>query len=415
MQLILLYLKKFFISKRKEWLRFDSIFMYLGIIISVAALTTTFIIFEGYENTLKRTILGVNSHIYFFKPGVNDLGNYDYQIISKYLDKQEEVYTYSPVMTGQAIASFNTRVKGSVFKSVDWEKEKQASLYHDAVNKGTWKLENDADIVIGRYLLKMLNAGLGDTIQVMNTSSAQVGITGMRYRRKNLRIVGIFDSGMYEYDSRFIFMTENTAAYFQGARPGTTEESGFSLIEVKLKDKYINKASELSMKWDNELLNEYQISSWIHFNGNLFSLLSLEKWVLTIIISFLIVVAGFNVITTTLASIQEKRKEIGLLKTIGLSGNKIAIIFLTQISLVSTVCIIIGIFLGIALGYLISYQTLISLKGEIYLLDKIYIHVDYVKMILIFLIAYLITGAAALIPLKQISKMNEIDILRYRK
>ncbi|MCK9329432.1 MAG: FtsX-like permease family protein [Candidatus Cloacimonetes bacterium] len=423
MQLILLYLKKFFISKRREWLRFDAIFMYLGIIISVAALTTTFIIFEGYETTLKKTILGFNSHIYFFKPGAYDLDQNDYSLISKFLSSKEEVEIFTPILTGQIITSTPSRVKGSIFKSIDWRNLNQASIYHEAVKQGTWKLEKTEDIVIGKYLSKMLNVNISDTIQVMNTSSAHIGISGISYRSKKLVIVGIFDSGMYEYDSRYIFMNEETARYFETGESNSNlsynnknqQVKTYTLIEVKLKDEYIDQAAELAIKWDNELKNDYQISSWMHFNGNLFSLLTLEKWALTIIISFLIIVAGFNVITTTYASIQDKRKELGLLKTIGLTGNKIAAIFMTQICLISTFCIIFGILSGIAIGYLVSYQSIISLKGEVYLLDKIYIHVDFVKMILIFLIAFTITGFAALIPLKQISKMREIDILRYRK
>ena len=116
-----------------------------------------------------------------------------------------------------------------------------------------------------------------------------------------------------------------------------------------------------------------------------------------------------------MASIVEKRKEIGILKTIGFTGKKIALIFLTQNSLVSIICIIIGIFTGIGFGYLISYQTMITLRGEVYLLDKIHIFVDLSKMLLIFFIAFIIINISGLIPLKQINKMKEIDILRAMK
>lgn len=409
MHIILIYFKKFFLSKRNEWLKFDSVFMYLGIIISVAALATTFIIFEGYEKTLKKTILGVNSHIYFFKPGVDDLNMSDILKIKNFLKDKDEIIHYTPVISGQAISSSGDRAKGSLFKSIDWRNLNQASMYHDAINEGTWELKNESDIVIGKYLAKMLNVGVGDQIQVMSTSSLSTGLTGIRYKTKKMNIVGIFYSGMYEYDSRFIFMNVDTAKHFN------SNESDFTLLEVRLKEEFINKASEIAIKWDKELNHDYQISSWMQFNGNLFSLLTLEKWVLTIIISFLIVVAGFNVITTTLASIKEKRKEIGLLKTIGLTGNKIALIFMSQISLISSICIIIGIIFGIGIGYLVSYQTMISLRGEVYLLDKIYIHIDFIKMIIIFFIAFIIINLSCIIPLRQISKMREIEILRYRK
>ena len=409
MQLILIYIKKFFLSKRYEWLKFDSVFMYLGIIISVAALVTTFIIFEGYETTLKRTILGVNSHIYFFRNGVNDLSFEDYQRVSEFLQTKEEVNTFNGVVSGQAIASFGDRAKGSFIKSVDWQSRNLASIYHDAVIEGSYELLNDNDVVVGKFLALMLGVGIGDEIRLMSTSSATAGIAGIRFQTKTMRIVGIFYSGMYEYDSRFIFLNIETARQFDAG------DSYYTMVEVQLKEEYISRAMDIALTWQRDFRNQFQVLSWEFFNSNLFAMLSLQKWVLTIILSFLIVVAGFNVITTTFASILEKRKEIGLLKTIGLSGRKIAIIFLVQISLIATVCIVVGIFTGIGFGYLISYQTMISLRGEVYFLDRIHIYVDFLKMAMIFFIAFTIIILSSIIPIRTISKMREIEILRYRK
>jgi lipoprotein-releasing system permease protein len=383
--------------------------MYLGIIISVIALCTTFIIFEGYEKTLKKTILGVNSHVYFFNPGLRDLSADDFQAISSFLDAQPEVRTYSGIISGQAIITHGERSKGSFFKSIDWQNENQSSIYREAINVGEWRLFEENDVVIGHYLAKSLNVGVGDEISVMSTTSASMGLAGISYRSKRMKIVGIFYSGMYEYDSRYLFLNTETAKHFEATG------SDFTMVEVQLHERYINDASTLAVAWGRNFNYKYEIVSWIFYNGTLFSLLALEKWVLTIIISFLVMVASFNVITTTLATIEEKRKEIGLLKTIGLSSKKIAALFLAQINLMSFVCISLGILCGIGLGYLISYQTMIMLRGEVYLLDKIYIHVDFVKMCLIFAIASFIINLAAIVPLRQIVRMSEIQILRSKK
>jgi len=409
MELFLIYIRKFFFSKRHEWLKFDFIFMYLGIIISVAALCTTLIIFEGYETTLKKTILGVNSHVYFFQPGTSDLTQADYDTISAFLDEKPEVNSYSGVISGQSVVAFQNRSKGAFYKSVDWESDHETSIYRAAVNEGEWRLLNEDDIVIGKYLAQSLNAKIGDEISVMSTSSVVMGLTGLSYRTRRMKIVGIFYCGMYEYDSRYIFMNTASARHFNAT------SSDYTLIEVQLKPDYIDQAIDYSIDWDYALDQRYQVTSWIMFNGNLFSLLTLEKWVLSIIISFLIIVASFNVTTTTLAFISEKRKEIGLLKTIGLNSRKIAYLFLTQINLFSSVCVVLGIFTGIGMGYLISYQTMISLRGEVYLLDKIYIYVDVFKMLLIFAVAMTIINVASVFPLRQITKLKEIDILRVKR
>jgi lipoprotein-releasing system permease protein len=375
----------------------------------VIALCTTFIIFEGYEKTLKKTILGVNSHVYFFNPGLRDLSETDFEAISSFLDSKPEVRTYSGIISGQAIITHGDRSKGSFFKSIDWQNENQSSIYREAINVGEWRLFDENDVVIGHYLAKSLNVGVGDEISVMSTTSASLGLAGISYRSKRMNIVGIFYSGMYEYDNRYLFLNTETAKHFESTG------SDLTMVEVRLHDRFINDASELAVAWGREFNHKYEIVSWIYFNGNLFSLLALEKWVLTIIISFLVMVASFNVITTTLASIEEKRKEIGLLKTIGLNSKKIAILFLAQINLMSIVCITFGILCGIGLGYLISYQTMIMLRGEVYLLDKIYIHVDFFKMCAIFAIAWGIINIAAIVPLVQIVQMSEINILRSKK
>jgi len=409
MQILQIYIKKFFCSPQKEWSKFDALFMYIGIIISVAALVTTFIIFEGYERTLKKAILGVNSHIYFFKPGVDDFSLEDIEKIIHYIDTKDEVKAYSPLITGQAVASRNERSKGCFFKSIEWENKDHASIYKEAIIEGSHQLINENDIVIGKYLASQIGAYIGDEIQLLSVSSASLGTVGIRYRARKMNIVGIFYSGMYEYDSRYVFMNTSAARFFNN------RSFDYNLVEVKLHEKFIDKAEEISHNWDIELGGEFQILSWIYFNGNLFSLLALEKWVLTIVISFLIVVAGFNVITTSMASIFEKRKEIGILKAIGLTGKRISMIFLMKNSLMSVICIVCGIFIGIGLGYLISFQTMIKLRGEVYLLDKIHIYVDPWKMLLIFFISFVIINISGFIPLKQINQMKEIDILRFRK
>jgi len=371
-------------------------------------LITTFIIFEGYEKTLKNTILGVNSHIYFFRPGISNLNEENLITIKDFLATKPEVNVYSAIISGQAIASYNNRSQGCIFKSINWASKTPSSIYQEAVFEGNYELNSANDVVIGKYLAQMLNVSIGDEIQLMSVSSVAMGASGIRYRNRKLTIVGLFYSGMYEYDSKFVFMNIETAQYL-------INTSEFNMVEVQLKSGYIEQASEIADRWSNDFAHEFQISSWLDFNGNLFSLLTLEKWVLTFIISFLIVVAGFNVITTTMASIVEKRKEIGILKAIGLSGRKIAFIYLTQNWLISILCIIIGIFLGIGIGFLISYQTMITLRGEVYLLDKIHIYIDFGKMFLLFFIALVIITIASLVPIIQISRMKEIEILRFRK
>jgi lipoprotein-releasing system permease protein len=400
------FLKKYIKSPKKEWKRFDSVFMVVGIVISVAILTTAIAVFEGYETVLKEKILGVNSHIYIFKPGAGNLQKHETDALGTFFDKQKEVASYSPVIVTPAMSTTNGKINGCILRGIDWQNENLPTEYKSYVLSGTYKLDSENDVVIGHRLAKEQNLAIGDSIKLINPANSGVSLTGLYSARKYFTIVGLFTSGMFEYDSKYVFMNYSAASEF------CSNQEEFSMMEVKLKTEFLESADYLSYKWNHELNNEYQLSSWIDFNGSLFSLLELEKWVIFIILCFLILTASFNVVSAVSASIRDKRRDLGILKAMGASNMLLKKIFIGKTLIIAFFGIISGQVIGILLAVFFSKQTFFLLKGEVYFLDTINVKFDGFSSSVIFVTSLLIVFTASFFPLKNITDLNITDVLR---
>ena len=395
-KIFLHFLKKFFFSSKKEWKRFDNIFMVLGIVISVAVLTAALALFQGYEKTLKSTILGFNSHIYIFKDSNSDFRFSEADSLRNILNKRKEIVSTSAIVMAQAMLSKGERIKGCIIRGIDW-KSNSAINYKNYVIKGNWQLKSDNDVVIGIQLAETMNLTVGDTLSVISPLNSSKTVFGIIPRKKEFRIAGIFKSGMFEYDSSYLFMNAIPASYF------TASPRKFNMIEVKLTPDYIEKADYEEYVLTAELGADYQIRSWIFFNGSLFMLLKIEKIVMIIVLSFLILIASFNIISSISTNIIEKKREIGILLAIGMKFPIIKSMFMVKSFMLNSVSIIIGMFMGLMLGKFVTAQTLIKLKSDVYFIDKFTVSFPIENMLLIFTISIFIVLLSTLVALRKIN------------
>ncbi len=405
-KIVLFFLKKYISSPKREWLRFDSVFMVIGIIISVATLTVALSIFEGYETVLKKTILGVNSHIYIFNASEGNLTSHDVEQIEDELNKHEGVENISALIITQAMAANGSRIKGSIVRGIDWEQLELPSKYKKYVLEGTWKLDAENSAVLGYKLAKELNLILGDTFKLISPMNSKVTPIGLKPKEEIFTLVGLYRSGMYEYDSKFIFIDRDVMAKFNSM------ENEFTMVEVKMKPEWIERADYVAYVWEHEFDYQYQISSWVDFNSNLFALLKMEKWVIFIILSFLILIASFNVVSSVSTSIIEKRTELGILKAFGASDKILQKIFIGKTLILALLSVSFGQILGVLIAKFLSWQKFFVLKGEVYFLEEINVQFGYISWIIILGVSMMIVFAASLIPLKNISKLNITNIIR---
>ncbi|MDO9576382.1 MAG: ABC transporter permease [Candidatus Cloacimonadales bacterium] len=405
-KVIIYFIKKYIFSNRKEWLRSDSVFMVVGIIVSVATLTIAQAIFEGYETVLKETILGANSHIYVFLSSDGYLNKDNLAELDEFLTAQPEVAAISPIIITQVMASGNGKIKGALLRGINWQQENQPTLYREKVFAGTYDLSDENSTVIGSKLAQALNIKVGDKIKLISPMNSKMTPMGVKPKQQEFTVGGLYESGMYDYDSKYVFVNYATAAEFSAM------EDEFSMLEVKLKPEFIEKADYLAYRWQVFLDYQYQISSWIDFNGNLFSLLTLEKWVIFIILSFLILIASFNVVSSVSTSIIEKRQELGILKAFGASHQLLQKIFVGKTLIISVIAVSLGQILGVLIAKFLSWQKFFVLKGDVYFLDKINVQFSVLSWLLILGVSLSIVILASFIPLRKISTLEITDILR---
>jgi lipoprotein-releasing system permease protein len=298
------------------------------------------------------------------------------------------------------------KVLSCQLRSIDWQSEKLPVVYREFIKKGSWKLEGDNDVVIGVHLAARLGLQVGDDIYLVSPAQSKMTLMGLQSQSHKYQVVGLYRSGIYESDSRVVFMRPRQAWQFS-SQPGR-----YSRLEIKLQPNQIDRADYLAYVWLNELELDYQILTWQDFNSALFNLLELEKWVLFFILSFLIVVASFNVVSAVTTEIIDKRRDIGILKTIGFSSRSLRKILLGRILGTGLLAIIAGELLGMLLSWLASVQSIFKLKGDVYFLDRINVHFSPLAMVLILFTAFVIIYVAASLPLRRINRLEITSILR---
>jgi lipoprotein-releasing system permease protein len=304
------------------------------------------------------------------------------------------------------MVSNDNRIKGSIVRGIDWEQQQLPSKYKKNVFEGNWQLDSENSAVIGYKLAEELDLQVGDSFKLISPMNSTVTPMGIKPKEEIFILTGLYRSGMYEYDSKFIFVDREKLSNFLSL------QNEYTMVEVKLKSDWIEKADYLAYVWEHEFDYKYQISSWIDFNSNLFSLLKMEKWVIFIILSFLILIASFNVVSSVSTSIIEKRTELGILKAYGTSNKILQKIFIGKTMLLALFTVTFGQLLGILIAKFLSWQKFFVLKGDVYFLDKINVQFGITSWIIILAVSMLIVFTASLIPLKSISKLNITNIIR---
>ena len=405
-QIICFFVRKSLTLSKKQLRKSSTIVSYGGYAISVAILTAALTLLNGYQRTLKENLLGVNAHVYIYSLMDNRLNPEEVIKISHFLDLREEVDTFAPVIMTQLMAAGERQIKGVLARNIEWEREQLPINYHRYVTTGSSDLKQENDAVIGSELADFLQVGLNQEIDLITPLNMQYTLFGLKTGEVSVRVKGIFHSGLYEADSRTIFLNKQMFAAL------TSFPDRYDLVEVKLKEDYIDRADLLTGLWTSLLDNDFIINSWIDYNSNLFTMLVLQRWVIGIILSFLVLIASFNIISNTTTSILEQKKEIGILKAIGSSDSLLRSFFLIKTAILSIIAVIAGISGGIFLALLLTKQSFLMIKGDVYFIENFTIRPEFSTILITLLISVSIALWATIISLRKISQLTVIDVIR---
>lgn len=416
-------------KKRHNVLSFNTAVSLGGVAVGVMTLLVVLSVMSGFHEDLQKKILGVNAHVVVLTYGGAMEG---YPEVMEKLRDVPHVTASSPFVLGQVMVSKGDTSHGVVLRGIDPSLEKDTTelARHmkrgslsalaevaEPVNKGAVPEKEGAipseegampppppGIVMGVELAQRLGVFMGDRVRVMSPTG-DIGPLGMLPRVRDFRVVGLFEIGMFEYDSNLVLTALGPAREF--FRLG----DAVSGIELRLDDVY--EASAVSRAVKKKLGPPYYSRDWIEMNKNLFSALKLEKLAMFIILVLIILVASFNIVSTLVMNVMEKEREIAILKAMGATNKGIMAIFMLQGFLIGLAGTALGLVGGYLLGYALNTYEIIKLPADVYYLSHLPVKMKAVDFAAVSISAVLISFLATIYPAWQAARLKPVEPLRY--
>ncbi|MBU1124587.1 MAG: ABC transporter permease [Candidatus Omnitrophica bacterium] len=386
---------RYLITKRKEkFISLISIISIFGIAIGVMALIVVIGVMNGFDIDLREKIVGNYSHITVTSFDGLDTDKYD--SILKLAGPNPRVKGISPYLQGQVLVKENERFFAVGMRGIRPLTEPQVTKLRDYILAGSLDALDQEGIILGKELARYLGLGINSEFLVYSPS-------GEEYP---LKVVGIFASGMYEYDMNLVFTDLETAQSILG------QPQQLSAIAVKLDNLY--SADSVKKELSALLGPSYNIKTWIETNRNFFAALELEKLAMFIILTLIILVASFNIISTLIVMVVQKTKDIGILKAQGMASAGIRRIFVLQGLIIGSLGTITGTASGIGLCGLLKKYQFIKLPSDIYYLDTLPVSIQWwPDIVLIVASAMAIVLVSTLYPAHKAAGFKPVEALRY--
>ena len=368
-----------------------------GITLGVAALIITLGVMSGFQSDIREKILALQPHIIVMKEGPAPFT--EYGAIAGRIAGNGDVTAVSPFVYGQIILRRGQSTTGAVIKGIDLKSEEKLVGLKNILNANVEQLDSK-QIILGYHLAQNLGAGLNQ--DVILVSPGQMNFVPKMEQYKE---VASFKSGMYEYDANMAYVSLESGQRLFGLGGAVTG------IGVALKNPDSAAAVEKALKRD--LGYPYFIRTWQEMNGNLFAALKLEKIMMFIILTLIILVASFNIISNLLLLTVEKSKEIGILSAMGLKRSVIGKIFFFEGLIIGLFGIISGTVIGTGICFLLDKYQFVHLPADVYYLDRLPVKVFPGDVLSVVAATLLITLAAAVYPAYQATKLDPLDAIRY--
>ncbi len=398
-------------KRRNHFISFISLISMLGIALGVAALIVVLSVMNGFQDELRSRILGVAAHI-----EISGFDNTlaDWQKVSAESLKTPEVEAAAPYVMGQGLLAYDQAVQGAVVRGIVpnlengvtdvGRKMRVGSL--SALRPGEW------GIVLGAELARTLAVGLGDKVTVI-TPQGQITPAGMVPRLKQFTVVGIFQVGMFEYDSGLALID------LQDAQKLFRTGDHVSGVRLKLDDLY--RAPAVARNLSKTLVGDYDIRDWTQSHVNFFRAVQMEKRVMFIILLLIVAVAAFNIVSTLVMVVTDKQPDIAILRTLGASPASIMKIFMVQGAIIGFIGTGLGLLSGVVLalniGTVVPFiENIVGMKflsADVYQISELPSKLEWNDVWVIGLVALALSWLATLYPSWRASRTNPAEALRY--
>lgn len=401
---------RYLVSKRRQTaLSLVTLISVIAVTLGIAALVIVISIMDGFDAELRDRILGTKAHILIFSKE-EVLSSYP-QVMKKILsikDPKIKIVAIAPFINFMAAvqATSSNNLQGVLLIGADKNYQTKVTNLQKSLINGRLPESNCQEIVIGKELASALNIDLGDNVflftRIIKTPVGLVPKVAL------VRVVGIFNLGIYEYDSHLVYLPLEVAQKLYNLPSNTV-----SGLAIKVYDIY--KAKEIAAELASYLSEDenLEIRSWESLNREFFAALRLEKIVYVIILSMIVLVAMFNIVSTLTMSAVEKQKEIAIMKAMGTTDFSISLIFLLQGIIISAIGIFMGSSIGLLSCWFLKKYQFIKLPEEIYYISTIPVKTDVKVIAIIGLSTLLIAVISAVYPARRAAKLEPVEALRY--
>jgi lipoprotein-releasing system permease protein len=392
-----------------------------GVAVGVMALIVVMAVMSGFEFDLRNKILGTNAHIWVLRYG--DRGIEEPAAALAAVRQVPGVTAASPFTYSEVLLTAAGRTAGTVLRGIDLASAVETTDFKRTLKSAAPDLTTAITsprpvfppdgIVLGSYLASTLGVGVGSAVDVLLPLGGDLSPLGMMPRTRRLTVVGIFQVGFAEFDSKLAMIAIPTAQ--QLFRMG----SAVSGIEVRVRDIYdaqrVAEAIRAGLKFP------YFTRTWMELNRNFFTALRVERTVMFVILTMIVLVAAFGIISTLIMLVMQKRKEIAVLKSMGATGKSLMTVFIVQGMLIGAAGTVLGLLAGLGIAHnldpiVAGVEWLFGFKAfpqDVYLLDKLPSRVLWPDVLAITITAFVISFLATIIPSRQAAGVDPVVAIRY--
>lgn len=398
-------------KRRDHFITFISIVSMVGIAIGVMVLITVLSVMNGFTKEIRNRILSVTPHILVNGGWGEPLQNW--QDLSKALLQHKDIEAVAPYIDGQGMLTRGRDVKGVVIKGIDPTTINAVFPLDSTLKEGKVSdlKSGQFGAILGSHLAKTLGVTVGDTVTLL-IPEVNVSLAGVAPRLKNLMVTGIFEVG-YVYDSGFVFLHIDDAAKIFKTRGGVTG------LQLRLDDPFTSPRVVADLH--ESLKDFYHIVDWTTLNSNYFSAVKMEKTMMFFTLIMILAIAVFNLISTLVMLVTEKRADIAVLRTLGASARKIMAIFISQGAIIGLIGTLLGVILGVALSLNVTrlvaaIEKILSVKlfaTEAYFISYLPSHLEYKDVLLIAICALVLSLLATIHPARRAANIQPAKALRH--
>lgn len=391
---------------RPAVLRLVTLFSVIGVAAGVCTLVVSLAMNTGFRETLQDRLLAVTSHVSLTRPGAS--GIHDYQSLAKKLSAIPGVKSATPAVYQTVLLSFGGQSRGIVSKGIDPVTEEKNDEALRKLAAGKLDLPADEDgvegLVIGKQLAGDWKISPGDYVTLMSPQGRLTPF-GLLPRTRRFRIAGIFDSGFYDYDANWCFLSLTAAQELAGA------SDIVNVIEFRLNNPDL--APQVAEAVKEQAGAGYSATTWMEENRPLFRALRLEKLVTAIFIGLITFVAGLNILAVLSMTVTDKARDVAVLLSMGARREQVRKIFLWQGIAIGACGTLVGLLLGYTFAWTAGTYHWIPLDSQVYAVSYVPFHPNLLDGIWISLVAMIISMGATLVPARAAARLLPVEILRF--